>query len=164
MRIIQRLIQKDKLLKEIAGKTFCQALLNLSIGAVGVDESTSKEKQSTERIVFDFICAGDSESDNDAFQMASTKKCAMMVAKDLEPGYDADTELEIGQSNSSSKGIGPCVVMKSRRMRDRPRQRNTVVQRFIIYPNLCEQLIQFIDEDVENIAYVTILAYFVLYK
>ncbi|XP_046848177.1 lysosomal-trafficking regulator-like [Xenia sp. Carnegie-2017] len=162
LRIIQRLIQKDKLLKEIAGKTFCQALLNLSIGAVGVDESTSKETKSTERIVFDFICAGDSESDNDAFQMVSTKQCAMMVAKDLEPGYDADTELEIGQSNSSNKGIGPCVVMKSRRMRDRPRQRNTVVQRFIIHPNLCEQLIQFIDEDIENIAKDRPLVLFIL--
>ena len=67
VRIIQRLIQKDKFLKECAGKAFCQTLLNLATGAVSEDDSLKADLRDSEKVLFDFGNTDDSESENEVF-------------------------------------------------------------------------------------------------
>lgn len=70
---MQRLIQKDKLLKEMAGKTFCQSLINLAVGAVSEDDSLKEDLRDSAKFSFDFRTPDDSESENEVFQSGSTK-------------------------------------------------------------------------------------------
>lgn len=74
VRIIRRLIQKDKFLKEFAGKTFCQTLLNLAIGAVSEDDSLKADLiRDSEKLLFDFGNTDDSDSENEVSQSGNTK-------------------------------------------------------------------------------------------
>ena len=71
--MIQRLIQKDKFLKECAGRAFCQTLLNLAIGAVSEDDSLKADLRDSEKLLFDFGNTDDSESESEVFPRNSTK-------------------------------------------------------------------------------------------
>ena len=66
----------------------------------------------------------------------------MLAAKDVEPGYEADAELETGLSDVSSKGT--CVA-RCRKPREKPKQRTERAERYILYPSMCEQLVYFIE-------------------
>ena len=73
----------------------------------------------------------------------------MFAAKDVEPGYEADAEQETGLSDVSSKGNGTCVA-RSRKTREKPKQRMDRAERYILYPSMCEQLIFFIENGGET--------------
>ena len=70
---MQRLIQKDNFLKEMAGKTFCQSLIDLAVGAVSEDDSLKADLRDSAKFSFDFPSPDDSESENEVFQNGSTK-------------------------------------------------------------------------------------------
>ncbi|XP_028398812.1 lysosomal-trafficking regulator-like [Dendronephthya gigantea] len=148
VRIIQRLIQKDKFLNEIAGKTFCQTLLNLAIGAVSEDDSLKADLRDSEKLLFDFGNTDDSDSESEVSQSGNTKVVGhrMLGAKDVEPGYEGDAELETGQSDISGRGSG-MYMTRPKKPRDRPKRQTHTADRYILYPSMFEQLIYFIEHD-----------------
>ena len=77
---MQRLIQKDKFLKEMAGKTFCQSLINLAVGAVSEDDSLKADLRDSTKFSFDFRTPDDSDSENEVFQSGSMKVSEISTA------------------------------------------------------------------------------------
>ena len=157
VQTIQQLLHEDKILKEIAGKAFCTSLLNLSVGAVAVDSYSSKSDiQDSEKLLFDLEDSDDSTSDNDYFTANNLKSGSCFPrTKDLEPGYEADVEIGTCSSDVSSKE-NDLNFGKVGRAKEILTRRPGVADGVILYPQMCKQLLNFLEHNSELNALVFI--------
>ena len=156
MRIIQRLLHKDKLLKKIAGKTFCASLLNLAAGAVAEECSSFKvDVLDSDKLLFELENPEDSGSESDIFEAGSSNLDQSSLApKDVEPGYEADAELDNALSDVSGKENGVAIGGVGREKEISPRRHSECVEGHIFYPQMCEQLVYFLEHTGEMTALV----------